>query len=214
MLTCLDALESLVGHVSEELADEVDGLRRRGGLEDAAPGVCTNLRELELLVVGVHGLELLLGRRAEDLDDLHQLVDTAAAGEDGRADQQLGEHAALRPHIDHRAVVRGPEDQLRRAVEAGADVRHIGLAFHKRLGGTEVAELEDLSDGVNQQVVRLDVSVADAHAVDVRQRAGQLVHIQLHAENRNTLFPPVEVLRNRVNRFGNELQHKIQINIV
>ena len=49
VFTHLDALESLVGHVSEELADEVDGLRRRGGLEDAAPRVCADLRELELL---------------------------------------------------------------------------------------------------------------------------------------------------------------------
>ena len=46
------------------------------------PGVCLDLRELELCVVGVHLSNLLLGRGAEDLDDLYQLVHTTVSWED------------------------------------------------------------------------------------------------------------------------------------
>ena len=49
------------------------------------PGVGLDLRELELSVVGVHLSYLLLGGRPEDLDDLHQLVDSTVTWEDGLA---------------------------------------------------------------------------------------------------------------------------------
>ncbi len=63
----LDGSVSLLGHVGQQLGDEVDRVLRRGGLEDAAPGVGADLREAELLVVGVHALQLLLGGRAQHL---------------------------------------------------------------------------------------------------------------------------------------------------
>ena len=49
------------------------------------PRVCLDLRELEFGVVGVHLSYLFLGGRAQDLDDLHQLVYSAVTGEDGLA---------------------------------------------------------------------------------------------------------------------------------
>ena len=53
--------------VLEQLADEVDGLGRRFGLEHASPRVRLDLREFELGVVGIHGLDLLARWRAYHL---------------------------------------------------------------------------------------------------------------------------------------------------
>ncbi len=50
---------------------------------DLVPGVCADLGELELVVVGVHAVNLLARRRAQDLDDLHQLVHAALARKEG-----------------------------------------------------------------------------------------------------------------------------------
>ncbi len=97
------------------------------------------------------------------LDNLNKLVDARAAGEDGRPDEQLGEHAALRPHVDGRVVVRGPEDQLGCAVEPRADVGHVGLALDEGLGGPEVAQLQHLAHRIHQQVMGLDVSARNRH---------------------------------------------------
>ena len=63
------------------------------------PGVSFDLWELELLVVGVHLADLFPGRRAEDLDDLDELVDAGVSGEDRLAQQQLRHHAARGPHV-------------------------------------------------------------------------------------------------------------------
>ena len=57
------------------------------------------LRELELLVVGVHLADLVACRRAQDFDDLDQLVDARVARKDWLAEEELGEHAACRPNV-------------------------------------------------------------------------------------------------------------------
>ena len=44
---------------------------------------------------------------------------------------------------------------------------------------------------MHQQVLRLDVAVADALGVDVAQRSAHLVHVQLHEQRRH----PLPVLR-------------------
>ena len=68
-------------------------------LPHLVPGVGLDLRELELGVVGVHLSDLLLGGRAQHLDDLHQLVHPAVPGEDGLAQEELGKHAASAPDV-------------------------------------------------------------------------------------------------------------------
>lgn len=58
-----------------------------------------DLRELVLHVVGVHGADLVASRGAQNLDDLHQLVDTRLAGEEWLTKHELSHDAASRPHI-------------------------------------------------------------------------------------------------------------------
>jgi hypothetical protein len=139
----------------------------------------THLWELELCVDRVHGLNLRLGGRAEHLDDLDELVDASVAGEEGVTKKQLREHATRGPHVDRGRVVRRAEDELRRAVVPAADVGDGGLSGHECFRAAEVTELEDVRFRVHEKVLRLDIAVANAHAVQVRKRAAHLVHVQL-----------------------------------
>lgn len=75
------------------------------------------------------------------------------------------------------------------------------------LGAAEVAQLEDARLGVEQQVLRLDVPVADAQRVDVGQAAEQLVHVQLDEADGDRLLGPAVVAGHLVDRLGNILQH-------
>mmetsp|Transcript_13782 Transcript_13782/g.40813 ORF Transcript_13782/g.40813 Transcript_13782/m.40813 type:complete len:224 (+) Transcript_13782:903-1574(+) len=97
------------GVVGEHRAHEVDGLRGRTRSEHLRPRMRLDLRELELAVVRVHGLDLLLARRPEHLDDLHELVHARLTREDGLAQEQFARDAALGPHVDSRRVVGRPE---------------------------------------------------------------------------------------------------------
>jgi len=63
------------------------------------PRMGLDLRKLELGVVGVHLADLLARRRAQHLDDLHQLVDARVARKDGLAQQQFGQHATGAPNV-------------------------------------------------------------------------------------------------------------------
>ncbi len=76
--------------VLEQLAYEVDGLGWRAWTEHLVPRVGAYLRELELLVVGVHLADLLPGRRAQHLDDLHELVHARVAREDRLTQKKFG----------------------------------------------------------------------------------------------------------------------------
>jgi len=58
-----------------------------------------DLWEFVLHVVGIHGLDLLSRRGAEDFDDLDELVDTALAGEQRLAKHQLSHDAPCRPDV-------------------------------------------------------------------------------------------------------------------
>lgn len=165
-----------------------------------------DLRELEFRVVGVHLADLLSRRGPQDLDDLHQLVHARIAREQRRSQQELSAHAPHRPDVDGRGVVRRPEDELGSAVvpvereggrviggmgEGGgggatrearrnaprANVRHVGLARLQRLGRPKVAQLDGLRHRVEQQVLRLDVTVAYSESVQLRERSAQLINV-------------------------------------
>lgn len=53
---------------------QVNRIRGHALAEDLGPGMRLDLRELELCVVGVHGIDLLPSGGTQDLDDLHQLI--------------------------------------------------------------------------------------------------------------------------------------------
>eukprot|EP00968_Pinguiococcus_pyrenoidosus_P017555 scaffold1748_cov258-Pinguiococcus_pyrenoidosus.AAC.7 len=130
--------------VRKHRAHEADGLGRRTRAEHLRPRMCLDLRELELAIVRVHRPDLLLGRRAQHLDDLHELIYARLPREDRLAQKQLPCDAARGPHVDGRRVVRRAEDELRRAVVATTDVTNVRLAGHEDLRGAEVAELQNV----------------------------------------------------------------------
>ena len=90
-------------------------------------------------------------------------------------------------------VVRGAKDELRGAIVARTDVRHVGLVRDQDLGAAKVAQLQDARGRVQEQVLWLDVAVADALRVDVGERTEQLVDVEFHLEHRHRRLQLVEV---------------------
>mmetsp|Transcript_48194 Transcript_48194/g.124977 ORF Transcript_48194/g.124977 Transcript_48194/m.124977 type:complete len:276 (+) Transcript_48194:194-1021(+) len=209
----LEARGARLGIIDQELRDVVNGLGRRLCPENLVPGMGLDLRELELRVVGIHRRELLTRWRTQHFDDLHELVHAALPREDGLPQYELGGHARGRPDIDDCRVVRSSEDQLWCSVVPRADVRDVGLPLHKPLGRAEVAQLQRVRVAVHEEVLRLDVAVADPHSVDVRTGAAHLVGVQLHEDVRHRLLHLVVMLHDTVNRVAAVLHHHVQISL-
>ena len=178
------------------------------------PRMSLDLRELELRVVRIHLLDLFSGGRAQNFDDLNQLIDARVTREDRLPEHQFRENASSAPDVDVGRVVGGAKDQLRRAVVPRTDVRDIGLAADEMLGRSKVAELEDARVGVQKKVLRLDVPVADAQRVDVGKTSKQLVHVQLDEGRGNGLLGFGVLPRHLVHRFRDELEDQVQVDLV
>lgn len=81
-------------------------------------------------------------------------------------------------------------------------------------GGAKVAEFENSSGWVEEEVLGLDVPVTDSKGVDVRQGAEQLVHVQLYVRDRDRLLVLGIVTGYFVDGFRDVLQYEVQIYFV
>lgn len=96
--------------VLQQSSDEVNGFTWSPVSEDLLPWQWSDLWEAVLFVFGVHCLDLLSGRCAQDLDDLDELVNAALSREDWLAEHELSDDAADGPDVDGCGVVRVPEN--------------------------------------------------------------------------------------------------------
>ena len=75
-----------------------------------------------LYLVVDDAVEVLGVGRAQDAQDVVQLVQVVLAREDGPVREHLGQDAAYRPHVDRLGVTFGVEHDLGRAVPARSNV--------------------------------------------------------------------------------------------
>ena len=123
--------------------------------------------------------EILLARRAEDINDQPELMQIVAPGEERLPPEHFREDATDRPHVDRGGVALVLDEELRCAVPARHDV--LGEAeVLLLLGGVDrarEAEVADLQVAVlvHQQVARLQVTVEHMRSVDSVHAAEDLV---------------------------------------
>lgn len=104
-------------------------------------------------------------------------------------------------------VVGGAENELRGPVVTRANVRNIGLVLNQDLGTAKITQFQDAAAGIEQQVLRLNVAMADTLRVNVGQGSEELVGVQLDLEYWHGGLGLVEEPGGTINGFGNELLH-------
>lgn len=132
------------------------------------------------IVFWVHVDDLGLGGRAHDLDDLDEMIDAALADEEGHLVDHFEHDAAHGPDVDHGGVLGGSEDELRSSIAAGADVWEVGFPRFQDLGGPEVTDGRIFA--FQQNIMWLDIAMADALGVYVEESAEDLIADQLDIE--------------------------------
>lgn len=69
------------------------------------------------------------------------------------------------------SIVGSAKNELWRSVVPGANIRHIRFVLDQNFGAAEIAQLQHTSRRVQQEILGLDIPVADALRVDISKRA-------------------------------------------
>ncbi len=76
-------------------------------------------------------------------------------------------------------IVGSAKNELGSSIVARADIRDVRLVGNQDLSTTKITQLQNTSIWVKQEVLRLYISMADSLRVNVRERAEQLVDVNL-----------------------------------
>mmetsp|Transcript_25471 Transcript_25471/g.78404 ORF Transcript_25471/g.78404 Transcript_25471/m.78404 type:complete len:353 (-) Transcript_25471:83-1141(-) len=166
------------GGVEEHEVEEIQGGGFGVELEEGAV-------EAQGVPLGEDGFEVgeardagprgLVGR-AEDAEDSEQLVDFGIAREERATRSHFSEDAADGPEVDRRGVVLAAEQDLGGAVPERDDFVGVGALARGREGAgeAEVGEFEGAVATIEEEILRLEVSVEDASLVAIRDAAEHL----------------------------------------
>ena len=82
-------------------------------------------------------------------------------------------------------IVGCPKDKLRSTIVARAYVRNVGFVLDQDLGTTEIAELENTGIRIKQEVLRLNITMANSLRMDIRERAEKLEDVNFYLQDRH-----------------------------
>jgi hypothetical protein len=125
-----------------------------------------------------------------------------------------GKRKGKRKRTNLGSVVGGTKDQFRSSVVSGADIGDVGLIFYQYLGTTKVTELQNAGARIQQQVLGLDIAVADSLRVNVGQGTEELVDVELYFEYWHGRLYLVEISRSAVDCLGHIFLHQVQVDFV
>lgn len=112
------------------------------------------------------------------------MIETTLANEKRASVQHFEQDASQRPDIDHCSVVIGSEDQLRSAVASRTNIWQVGL-IGQYFSRSKITN--DQSSILHKQIMRLDIPMANAERMYVKQPSKGLICIQFHLKGRHCL---------------------------
>ena len=139
------------------------------------------LRERGFEIVQFQSIRpVILIRGAQNLENFEDLVDLGVSHEKRPALDHFREDAACGPQIDAKTVCFLPKQDLRAPIPECHDLVRVRLDRQtKGTCQTEVRQLDVLSLGVDQQVLRLEIPMENPMLVQINQRLQNLVEKQL-----------------------------------
>ena len=115
---------------------------------------------------------------------------------------------------DIRRVVGCTKDQLRRPVIPRADITNIGLPSHQNFCWAKIAKLQDPCCWIQQQILGLDVTMANANWVDVREGPQELIHIKFDLQHWHRLLEFGIMAACTIDGLRYIFEHEVKINFI
>ena len=111
-------------------------------------------------------------------------------------------------------VVCSTKNKLWRPIIPWADVWDIRLILYQYLGTAKIAELKYAGGRVEQQILGLDVSMADSLWVYVRERTEKLIDVKLDFQYGHYCLHLIKVTWRTVYGFGDEFEDEIEVDFI
>ena len=111
-------------------------------------------------------------------------------------------------------VIGRAKDQFRRSVVPGADVRNVRFILDQDLGAAKIAELEHSGGRIEQEILRLDIPMADSHGVNVGEGAKELVDVNFDFQDWHRRLHLVEEPGGAINGLRYEFENKVEIDFL
>lgn len=126
------------------------------------------------VVFWIHLCYLSLCWGSKHFDDLDEVIEATLANEKRASVQHFEQNASKRPDIDHCSVMVGSEDQLRSAVASRANIWQVGFIC-QYLSRPKITN--DQPSIPHKQIMRLDIPMANAERMYVKQPSKSLISI-------------------------------------
>jgi hypothetical protein len=112
------------------------------------------------------------------------------------------------------SVVCGTKNQLWCSVVPRANVGHIWLVLYQNFGTPEITEFQDAGGGIQQQILGLDIAMADALRVNVGQRSEQLINVEFDFEYGHGLLQLAKVSRGAVDCLWDIFKNEVEVDFI
>lgn len=156
---CWIYTDSLSGVILQHFRDEVYHKWVRTLREEIVPAHALHFWKLFVLVVWIHCSQIFLSWRPQLFYNFYYLCVSILTLKERCSKQHLCHNAACRPDIDGLVVFVIAKDEFRCSVVAAGDVGDARVVSIVLLSRAKVTYLQNVTTWVNQEIVRLDISV-------------------------------------------------------
>ena len=122
---------------------------------------------------------------AHDFENLANLALAVLAWEEGLHLDHLSYDTSSCPHINLLVVKCRTEDELRCTIISRTDVRNRGISVVHSFGRAEITQFDFVAILIDQDVLRLHITMNDPLAMQVAQTPKQLPSEHLHGYHRD-----------------------------
>jgi len=96
----------------------------------------------------------------------------------------------------------------------GADISHVGFPFFEFFGRTKITEDKSIEFGVHEDVLGLDISMANAQVVNISECPEHLISINFAQHIRELIFDFVIIPENFVKSIRDIVHDQVEVNII
>lgn len=158
---------SLFRVVNQKTRDEFDSFDVCVWFEHLIPWYWTNMRESKLSVIWIHSSNLFFGRCSKDFYYFDNLIWATLAREYRHCQHQFGYDASNWPKVNRTIVFSVSKNEFWGPIISWTDVWNVWFSHYQLLCTTKITKLYSLSFSVHKNILRLNVTMAYAHRMNV-----------------------------------------------